>query len=104
MGYTILLNLFITFSEALGGILTGSILILSDAIHNFSDVLSLIISYIANKLSAQKATHTRTYGLKRALILAAFINSGTLLGLAIAILVESLKRLFKPLPKLTPTG
>ena len=71
---------------------------LSDAAHNFSDVLSLIISYTANRLSGQKATLTRTYGLKRSEILAALINSVTLLGLAIAILLESVKRLYKPIP------
>ncbi|HOK60049.1 MAG: cation diffusion facilitator family transporter [Tenuifilum sp.] len=98
LGITILLNLFITVAEFLGGIFSGSISLLSDAAHNFSDVLSLIISYTANRLSGQKATLTRTYGLKRSEILAALINSVTLLGLAIAILLESVKRLYKPIP------
>ena len=98
LGITILLNLFITVAEFLGGILSGSMSLLSDAAHNFSDVLSLIISYTANRLSGQKATLTRTYGLKRSEILAALINSATLLGLAIAILLEGAKRLYEPIP------
>lgn len=98
LGITILLNLFITVAEFLGGVISGSMSLLSDAAHNFSDVLSLIISYTANRLSGQKATLTRTYGLKRSEILAALINSATLLGLAIAILLESVKRLYKSIP------
>ena len=49
--WTIILNLSISIAELIGGLISGSIALISDAIHNFSDVLSLIISYVANKLS-----------------------------------------------------
>lgn len=98
LGIAILLNIFITVAEVVGAILSGSMSLLSDAAHNFSDVLSLIISYTANRLSGQKATPMRTYGLKRSEILAALINSATLIGLAIAILFEGAKRLYMPVP------
>jgi len=98
LGIVILLNIFITVAEVVGAILSGSMSLLSDAAHNFSDVLSLIISYTANRLSGQKATPMRTYGLKRSEILAALINSATLIGLAIAILFEGAKRLYMPVP------
>ncbi len=96
LGLTILLNVLITVAEAIGGIISGSMSLLSDAAHNFSDVLSLLISYIANNLARRKATPEQTFGLKRSEILAAFINSATLMGLAIVIVVEGTKRLYHP--------
>ena len=94
--WTILLNLAITLAEGIGGLISGSMALLSDATHNFSDVLSLIISYVANRLTQRKATTTQTYGFKRSEILAAFVNSATLIVLAIFILAEGIQRFFTP--------
>lgn len=96
LGWTILLNVIITLAEAIGGIISGSMSLLSDATHNFSDVLSLVISYVAGKLTTRKATPARTYGFRRSEILAAFINSATLMGLALLILVEGIQRFQNP--------
>jgi len=93
---TIILNVGITLAELIGGIFSGSMALISDATHNFSDVLSLIISYIANKLTGRKATNNQTYGFRRSEIVAAFINSATLIILAIFILIEGSKRLLHP--------
>ena len=51
---SILLNIVITVAQVIGGLVSGSLALLSDALHNFSDVISLIVSYIANKLSKKK--------------------------------------------------
>jgi len=59
LGITILLNVLITVAEGIGGIISGSMSLLSDAAHNFSDVLSLAISYLANRLTGKKATLKR---------------------------------------------
>ena len=93
LGWTILLNVVITVGEAIGGIISGSVALLSDAAHNFSDVLSLIISYVANKLSKRKATLKQTFGYRRSEILAAFINAATLVVLSVLILIEGVQRL-----------
>ena len=63
---SILLNIVITISQVVGGLISGSLSLLSDALHNFSDVLSLIVSYIANALSKKKASTNKTFGYKRA--------------------------------------
>jgi len=55
LGFAILLNIGITLAQAIGGVISGSMALLSDAAHNFSDVLSLIISYIANQLAKRDA-------------------------------------------------
>jgi len=94
--WSIVLNIFITLAEAIGGIFTGSMALISDAAHNFSDVLSLIISLIANGLTKKSATLKQTYGYKRSEIIAAFINSATLIVLAVFILTEAIPRFFKP--------
>lgn len=93
---SIVLNILITASQVVGGILSGSLALLSDALHNFSDVLSLIVSYIANVLSKKKASTTKTFGYKRAEIIAAFVNSATLIVVAILLIKEAIERFISP--------
>lgn len=93
---SIFLNILITVSQVIGGIISGSLALLSDALHNFSDVLSLIISYLANLLAKKDASINRTFGYKRAEILAAFINASTLIIVAVLLIVEAVKRFINP--------
>ena len=94
--FTILLNAGISLAELTGGIISGSISLISDAIHNFSDVISLVVSYIANRLSKRDATRRQTFGYKRSEIMAAFFNSATLIILAGFILFEAVERFLYP--------
>ncbi len=98
LGFAILLNIGITLAQAVGGIISGSIALLSDAAHNFSDVLSMTISYLANRLSKREPTEKQTFGFKRSEILAAFINSSTLIIISVIILFEAIQRLVSPVP------
>jgi len=93
---SILLNTLITASQVVGGLLSGSLSLLSDALHNFTDVLSLIVSYIANILAKKEASINRTFGYKRAEILAAFINAATLIIIAVLLIIEAVKRFQNP--------
>lgn len=93
---SILLNIAITVSQVIGGIISGSLALLSDALHNFSDVLSLIISYIATLLGKRKASSLKTFGYKRAEIMAAFVNAATLVVVAIILMIEATERLMEP--------
>jgi len=95
---TILINIAITIAQVIGGLLSGSMALLSDAAHNFSDVISLIISYTAEKLSGRERTLKQTYGYKRAGIFAAFINAATLLIIASILVWEAITRFFHPQP------
>ena len=94
--FTILLNAIISLAELIGGIIASSISLISDSIHNFSDVLSLIVSFVANKLTKQKANEKRTFGYKRSEIIAAFFNSTTLIVLAFYIIYEAVVRFIHP--------
>lgn len=93
---SILLNILITAAQVVGGLISGSLSLLSDALHNFSDVISLLVSYIASKLAKQKASIHRTFGYKRAEILAAFINASTLVIVAILLIIEAIERFQNP--------
>ncbi len=93
---SILLNILITTAQVIGGIVSGSLALLSDALHNFSDVISLVVSYVASKLSKQKASIHRTFGYKRAEILAAFINASTLVIVGVLLIIEAVKRFQNP--------
>jgi len=98
LGITIALNIVIAVVEAVGGFISGSMALLSDATHNFSDVISLLVSYGANRLAKRDASEVQTFGYRRSEIFAAFLNSATLIVLAIFILVEAVKRLITPAP------
>lgn len=94
---TILLNVLITVAQIIGGFISGSLALLSDAVHNLSDVLSLIISYVANLLANRKKQNlSQTFGYKRAEIIAAFFNAATLMVIAIFLGVEAIKNLKTP--------
>jgi cobalt-zinc-cadmium efflux system protein len=94
---TILLNVIITIAQLIGGIVSGSLALLSDAVHNFSDVLSLVVSYVANWLTRKrKQTLTQTFGYKRAEIVAAFFNAATLIVIAVFLIVEAIGRFTHP--------
>ena len=96
LGITIFLNVLITIGELVGGIISGSMALITDAAHNFSDVLSLIISYVANRMSKRKPTAEHTFGYRRSEIIAAFANSVTLIVIALVIFYEAINRLASP--------
>ncbi len=96
--YSILLNLLITVAQLIGGIISGSLALLSDALHNFSDVLSLVFSLIAHKLSRRKASINNTFGFKRAELIAAFVNAATLVIVAFILIYGAIERFFNPHP------
>lgn len=94
--FTILLNLVISIAQLIGGIISGSMALISDSVHNFSDVLSLIISYLAHKIAKRPASLNKTYGFARAEIVAAFINSASLIIISAFIIKEAFYRLQNP--------
>lgn len=94
---SIILNTIITIAQLVGGFLSGSLALISDAIHNFSDVISLIISYVANILANKKKTSKEyTFGYKRAEIFAAFFNAISLIVIAVFLAIEAIKRFTEP--------
>jgi cobalt-zinc-cadmium efflux system protein len=93
---SIALNLLITIGQLIGGYISGSMALISDALHNFSDVLALGLSYLALRLSTKNPNVHQTFGFKRAEIIAAFINASALIVIAVFLCSEAIKRFSEP--------
>lgn len=91
-----MLNLSFVIIEAVYGKIANSIALIADAGHNFGDVLSLLLAWGAAILAQRQPTSNRTYGLRRASILAALINAATLLITLGGIAVEAIRRFGEP--------
>lgn len=92
------LNLVITLAEFIGGIISGSLSLLSDALHNLNDTASLGISLVARKISKRDANRDKTFGYQRAEIIGAFINLITLVLIALFLIKEGIERFYNPQP------
>lgn len=93
---TIVLNFIITIVEVIGGIISGSLSLISDALHNFSDGIAVIISYIAIRLNRRPKDYQFTFGYKRAEILAAVFNASVLIGISLYLFFEAYNRFVEP--------
>ena len=91
-----LLNVLITVVEIIGGLLSGSLALLSDAFHNMGDSFSIILGYVAQQLGGKSENRRQTYGYRRAEILSALTNSLLLLVIAIFLIGEAIQRLGHP--------
>ena len=92
----IVLNLGYVAVEVVYGLITGSMALVADAGHNFSDVLSLVLAWGAAIMARKSATFQHTYGFRRGTVLAALISSLLLLAALGAITLEAIHRLFNP--------
>lgn len=94
--FVTLLNVVITVAEFLGGIFSGSLALLSDAVHNLSDVGAIILSFIAHLISRRSRNQKKTFGYERAETLAAFTNGVILIVISVVLFIEAIQRFWKP--------
>ncbi|GAB4033785.1 MAG: cation diffusion facilitator family transporter [Elusimicrobiota bacterium] len=94
--WVIVLNFSISVFEIIAGVLSSSVALIADAFHNLEDTASVILSFFAWKISFRKPDRQRTYGYKRAEIVAAFLNSVFLISVCVFLIAESVKRLINP--------
>lgn len=94
--FVTLLNVIITIAEFLGGIFSGSLALLSDAVHNLSDVGTIILSFIAHLISRRSRNNNKTFGYERAETLAAFTNGVVLIVISVVLFVEAIQRFWEP--------
>jgi len=93
-----LVSLVITVAQIIGGILSGSLALMSDALHTATDAIALVVSFVALKLGERPGTERHTFGLKRAEIVAAILNAGVLIGISIWLIYEAIMRFIHPQP------
>lgn len=94
--FVIGLNLIIVAFEIFFGLLSRSMALVSEAIHNFTDVGSMGLSFWGEKLADRPKTNQKTFGYKRAEVIIAFTNGGLLLAVTAFIIIEAVGRLFHP--------
>lgn len=96
-------TLVFVVAELAVGKMSGSLALVGDALHNFTDTLALFIALLAVRLERRPATDEKSFGYQRAGILAAFINAGALLAFTVFIIVEAINRFRSPQPVNTLT-
>ncbi len=92
----ITINLILTLAQVVGGIVSGSLSLIADALHNFSDAASLLIAWVARKIGRQPADQNRTFGYQRAEVIATFVNLITLVIIGFYLIYEALWRIYEP--------
>lgn len=93
---SIILTFLILIAEIVGGIVSGSLALLSDAAHVFMDIFALALSFFAMRLAARPPDDRHSYGWHRAEVIAALINGSSLVIMAIGIWIEAIKRFQNP--------
>lgn len=96
--WSVILNMAITAAEVVGGVLSGSLALLADALHNLSDVVALALALLARRVGRRPPSASHTYGLKRVEVLSALVNALALFAITGFIAREALLRLLNPQP------
>ncbi len=89
-------NMLLTLAQVIGGIVSGSLSLVADALHNFSDASSLLIAWLARRIGRQPADELRTFGYRRAEVIAALVNLVTLVIIGLYLIYEAVWRVFEP--------
>ena len=96
--WAVVVNVGLTAAQIIGGILSGSLALIADALHNFSDAASLGLALFARKIGRRPADKLMTFGYGRAEVIAALINLTTLIIVGLYLLIEAVNRYFDPQP------
>lgn len=91
-------NLLLTAAQVAGGLISGSLALVADAIHNLSDAMALVIAFAARRIARRPADPSMTWGYGRAEAVAALINYTTLIVIGLYLVYEGVFRLFYPQP------
>jgi cobalt-zinc-cadmium efflux system protein len=92
----IVVNLGLTVAQVIGGLLAGSLSLIADALHNFSDAIALIIAFAARKIARRPSDEAMTFGYGRVEIVAALVNYTTLIVIGLFLVYEAVLRFMNP--------
>jgi|TARA_R110000772_G_scaffold111239_2_gene215067 cobalt-zinc-cadmium efflux system protein len=96
--FAVVINVLLTIAQIIGGVLSGSLALIADALHNFSDAASLALALFARRIGRRPADAFMTFGYARGEVVAALINLTTLLIIGFYLLVEAINRFADPQP------
>ena len=91
-------NLILTLAQIIGGLISGSLSLIADALHNFSDAASLIIALVAIRIGRKPADEFKTFGYRRAETIAALLNLNSLILIGLYLCYEAITRFISPQP------
>ena len=94
--WAVAVNIALTVAQIVAGVVSGSLAMIADAIHNLSDALSLVIAFAARRIGRRPADADMTFGYGRAEVVAALVNYTTLIVIALYLAAEGVQRLFNP--------
>jgi len=94
--FAVAINIVLTVVQVIGGLLSGSLALIADALHNFSDAGALFLAYVARRIGGRPADNMLSYGYKRAEILGSLINSSTLVLVGGYLAYKSVVRYLHP--------
>ncbi|MGD9862163.1 MAG: cation diffusion facilitator family transporter [Pseudodonghicola sp.] len=98
VAWAVAVNMALTLAQIVGGILSGSLALIADALHNFSDAVALIIAFFARRVARRPADSRMSFGYGRAEAVAALVNYTTLVVLALYLIYEGILRFIEPEP------
>ncbi|UYV11936.1 MAG: cation diffusion facilitator family transporter [Phycisphaera sp.] len=94
LAWAVAINLLLTAAQVVGGVLSGSLSLVADALHNFSDAAGLLLALVARKISKRPADAQRTFGYGRAEVVGGLINLTSIMVIAGYLLIEAITRTF----------
>lgn len=98
LSFAVVINVLLTVVQVVGGVMSGSLSLVADALHNLSDAGAIVIAVVARRIGNKDANETMTYGYKRAEILAVVINSMSLIAIGLYLIYEAFQKYFNPAP------
>ncbi|WP_158966781.1 cation diffusion facilitator family transporter [Paraglaciecola sp. L3A3] len=98
LNLAVFINILLTIAQIIGGLLSGSLSLIADALHNLSDAGAILIAIFARRIARRPANSKMTFGFKRAEILGALINSTILVIVGLYLIYEALNKFFDPQP------
>lgn len=98
LSLAVVINVLLTVAQIIGGILSGSMALVADALHNLSDAGAIVIAIIARRIARKPATSVMSFGYKRAEILGALINSTILILVGCYLIFEAFSQFLNPSP------
>lgn len=96
IAYTVALNVLLTVAEIIGGVVSGSVALVADALHNLNDAVALLIALVARRIARRQPDERRTFGYRRAEVVGGLINLVALAVVGFFLAYESVLRFFEP--------
>ncbi len=98
LSVAVFINIILTIVQIVGGLVSGSLSLIADALHNLSDAGAIVIAIVARRIGNKPANKTMTYGYKRAEIIGVLINSTSLIIVGAYLIYEAIGKYFNPAP------